>query len=321
MPKFRVMRSLRGFTLIELLVVIAIIAVLIGLLVPAVQKVRQAAARIQSTNNLKQMGLALHNMNDTYGVLPSMVSNYPRKGAGLPSTNSPVMLGTVEFWMLPFIEQGNTQTAMANNHYDSWYCGIGVKTYISPADPSMPPDGQIDGSSPRFGTSYAPNEWVFNPLQYVATTSHTGMTGGNGNSPNMQAPYPFASIPRTFPDGTSNTIVFAEKYAICGASATSPVVFFWGETGGACNRTNGSLAAIQGGSGGSIAAFYSLAVPQPAPNFINGCNSCLLQSMTSAGIIVALGDGSARLVSTSISASTWASAVHPSDGVPLGPDW
>src|ERR1700761_6543493 len=102
-------RKRLAFTLIELLVVIAIIAVLIGLLLPAVQKVRDAANRTQSMNNLKQMSLALHNMNDTYGVLPNVVGNYPRQGAGV--ANATPMLGTLQFFMLPFIEQTQAQTA------------------------------------------------------------------------------------------------------------------------------------------------------------------------------------------------------------------
>src|SRR5262249_36019140 len=138
---------------------IAIIAILIGLLLPAVQKVREAAARSKSMNNLKQMSLALHNMNDSYSVLPAMGGNYPRAGASLGPANP--MRGTVQFFLLPFIEQANAQTSMAANHPDSWWCGYGISTYANPADASSTFPSPLDSSSPRFETGYAPNEWVF----------------------------------------------------------------------------------------------------------------------------------------------------------------
>src|SRR6516225_3994020 len=94
----RLLRRCRGFTLIELLVVIAIIAILIGLLVPAVQKVREAAGRIQSANNLHQMGLACHNYNDTVGQLPPAIGWYPAYQTGAAG-------GTTHFFLLPYIEQ------------------------------------------------------------------------------------------------------------------------------------------------------------------------------------------------------------------------
>ena len=302
MPIVRLFRRGRAFTLIELLVVIAIIAILIGLLLPAVQKVREAAARSQSTNNLKQLSLATHNMNDTYSMLPPMVGYYPQitnSGTGQGGMPSNVR-GTVFYFMLPFIEQQNAQNVMAQNHTDSWWCFVGIKTFINPADPTNPPGGLIDTGSPRYATSYAPNEFVFNAVT-VPSTQIYQMT-------------PQAHIPSTFQDGTSNTILFAEKYAECGPKS-SCADFYWGESGGACNRLGGS------GGNGSVPGFYSLTPPQPRPVQAT-CNPCMLQGPYAGGSIqVGLGDGSARLVSNSISATTWSLAVLPNDGLPLGSDW
>ena len=129
--------SRRAFTLIELLVVIAIIAILIGLLIPAVQKVREAAARTQSINNCKQMGLALNNIttNSTGGSVPPSYGQFPAGG----------MTQSYFVSILPYLEHNNLYTAFQGGQAVT---GTSVKTYFAPADPSNPgTDGHISYSS------------------------------------------------------------------------------------------------------------------------------------------------------------------------------
>src|SRR5437870_553577 len=118
----RVSRRVRGFTLIELLVVIAIIAVLIGLLLPAVQKVREAAARMTCTNNLKQIGIATHMLAETYGILypPTAAQSSGSGVAGTPPGNAIGLKGpyygtnyTLYAVLLPFLEQDSIYRQMS----------------------------------------------------------------------------------------------------------------------------------------------------------------------------------------------------------------
>lgn len=312
MPTLRLFRRWRGFTLIELLVVIAIIAILIGLLLPAVQKVRAAAARSQSGNNLKQMTLALINMSDTYGALPDIDGVYPKPmpGAIMDYTFGLPMIGTPFYFMLPFVEQQNVFEAMQTRHYDSWWCGWNIKIYASPADPSAPSNNMPDAGSPRYGTSYAPNEYV---LRQGAVTWWPSRGWA-----------PVAKLPASIQDGTSNTMAFSEKRMICPKSGGA--VFYWGETGGSCYRTGYS----SGNTIGSMPGVYSysthsgsglpLLLPQINPP-VNNCNPCVINSNTDGGVLVACFDGSVHIASSGLSQYTWQALILPDDGLSLGPDW
>jgi prepilin-type N-terminal cleavage/methylation domain-containing protein len=309
----------RGFTLIELLVVIAIIAILIALLVPAVQKVREAAARTQCTNNLKQIGLAVANFESTFRRMPPLYG-----GATTTVLNSPKfpnVWGSTQVFLLSYIEMDNLYKKMATaspvsyvpSNANAWQSV--VSTYVCPADPSMS-DGVQNGGD-KGGCSYAANAQVFASL--------SDETYPNGGAMNLSSKPGWAD--RGAPvsrlaDGSTNIIMFTHSYALCGATQGS----MWGYSAGANNVPSATLSNQPWSRASYIKQTYSTpASAAPFQNQPNPYNSACTPkdpaTPHSSAMMVALAGGSVRAITPSISVETWNKACLPNDGNTLPADW
>jgi prepilin-type N-terminal cleavage/methylation domain-containing protein len=307
-----------GFTLIELLVVIAIIAILIALLVPAVQKVRAAAARTQCQNKIKQVVLAVHGLHDTRKYLPPLCAPCadpsPAPPANPKACYTPVTssfgehIYTAYAWMLPYLDQTPIYNNLSLTGYAGGQYAQAIPVLVCPVDPSVRDfknETAYGGASGWGAASYALNNYVF-------------------GDPPHQITYGAKKMPASIPDGVSNTVFFAEVYGTCGTGLdlSSGNTNVWGSLWADSNsiwRPGYNLGS--GKNGTSVTTYPPSPLPQDSPIFDGNCNPLTVQSSHSGGLYVGMGDGTVRWVATGISAGTWAAANDPRDGVPLGGDW
>ena len=344
----RLRRSRRSaFTLIELLVVIAIIAILIGLLLPAVQKVRESAARAKCQNNLKQLGLACHNYESSFGKLPPAIVNNP--GAPLPNADLQEFLkvglpGTAGSHyanhgflsiMLPYIEQDNVLKASTGgyNFRLNWddvanrpTSSVRILTYECPSNPSS----TVINPNPT-STTFFPATGDYNAITrsnniaVVWTGLGLNFPGADGCNSVLKSNQRTTLL--SVIDGLSNTMMIGESSArhegwSRGRKYADPTTAGWGVRGAWAQHSNNIVCAGTRGpfTPGTVPpGKVTTAAHLTGAIAINAWNQGELYSFHSGAVNVGFGDGSVRIIRESIPMTAMYKLAAGNDGYPNDP--